>query len=132
VVLGGRYTDSPILVPDGSAPPPDHPVNYVPSATPGCLAPHAWLADGSSLYDHFGTGYTLLVIKRCAYGVDAFAARAADRGVPLTVLEPHDDRLPARYAAGFVLIRPDQHVAWRADHLPDDAGPLLDRVAGHA
>ena len=33
-----------------------------PSAYPGCLAPHAWLADGSSLYDHFGVGLTLLVL----------------------------------------------------------------------
>ena len=132
VVLGGRYCGSSIVADDGTLPPPEHPVDYVPSATPGCLAPHAWLADGSSLYDHFGRGYTLLVTNSHGDGVAAFVDQAAQRGLPLTVVAPHDDRLPGRYGAAFALIRPDQHVAWRGDHLPGDAGLLLDRVAGHA
>ena len=61
IVLGMRYVNSPIIVADGSMPPPEHFMLYVPSAHPGCLAPHLWLADGSSLYDHFGPGFTLLV-----------------------------------------------------------------------
>jgi len=132
VVLGYRYSHSPILVPDGTAPPPEHPVNYVPSAVPGCLAPHLWLKDGTSLYDHFGKGYTLLATNGPGNDVDAFAAHAAARGLPLTVLEPDDGRLLPRYKARFVLVRPDQHVAWRADRLPDDPGPLLDQIAGRA
>jgi hypothetical protein len=63
VVLGYRYVGSPIVVSDGSTPPPEHVSDYRPSACPGCLAPHAWLADGSSLYDHFGSGFTLLVVE---------------------------------------------------------------------
>ena len=113
-------------------PPPEHSVHFVPSAIPECLAPHAWLADGTSLYDHFGAGYTLLVTNGRADGVELFRRAAEWRNRPLTVLAPHDDRLPERYAAGYALIRPDQHVAWRADALPEDAGALLDRVAGHA
>jgi len=132
VVLGYRYSHSPILVPDGTAAPPEHPVNYVPSAVPGCLAPHLWLKDGTSLYDHFGKGYTLLATNGPGNDVDAFAAHAAARGLPLTVLEPDDGRLLPRYEARFVLVRPDQHVAWRADRLPDDPGPLLDQIAGRA
>ena len=63
VVLGMRYQDSPIIVPDGTDPPLDHFMLYVPSAHPGCLAPHLWLNDGSSLYDHFGEGFTLLITR---------------------------------------------------------------------
>ena len=48
---------------------------YVPSAHPGCLAPHLWLADGSSLYDHFGPGFTLLVTEG-----DERAGRSARKG----------------------------------------------------
>ena len=129
VVLGYHYADSPILVPDGTAPPPEHPSDYVPSAVPGCLAPHAWLADGSSLYDHFGPGYTLLVTDGHDDGADALARAAAARGMPLTVARPGDERLPRAYAARFALIRPDQHVAWRGDALPEDPAPLLDRLA---
>ena len=132
VVLGYRYAHSPILVPDGTAPPPEHPSDYVPSAVPGCLAPHVWLADGSSLYDHFGPGYTLLVTDGRDADADALARVAAARRMPLAVAAPGDERLPGIYAARFALIRPDQHVAWRGDVLPDDPAPLLDRVAGHA
>jgi len=119
VVLGYNYSGSPIVVADGSAPPPRHFKDYVPSAHPGCLAPHAWLADGSSLYDHFGAGFTLLV-------TDDSAAPSVNSRVPLKVLrEPSVRDL---YQARHALIRPDQHVAWRGDALP--AG-VLARAAGH-
>jgi FAD binding domain-containing protein len=51
LVPGSRYQDSPVIIPDGTEPPADDFMVYVPSAYPGCLAPHLWLADGSSLYD---------------------------------------------------------------------------------
>ena len=49
LVLGMRYTDSPIILDAGQTAPPEHPMIYVPSTCPGCLAPHLWLEDGSSL-----------------------------------------------------------------------------------
>ncbi|UZF92978.1 FAD-dependent monooxygenase [Bosea sp. NBC_00550] len=130
IVLGSRYADSPVIVPDGSEPPPEHFMLYVPSAHPGCLAPHLWLNDGSSLYDNFGSGFTLLVTAGETQQAAGFAAVAEHLGIPLTVLAPGDRRLPARYAARFALIRPDQHVAWRSDALPADAAELLARVTG--
>ena len=130
LVLGARYEGSPILVPDGSSAPPEDCVHYVPSACPGCLAPHLWLADGSSLYDHFGPGYTLLATQGAA-GTEAAASEAAASGLPLKVLAPGDGRLEALYQARFALVRPDQHVAWRGDELPD-AKQLLDRASGNA
>ena len=131
VVLGMRYTDSPIIVPDGIDPPEEHPSNYVPSAVPGCLAPHAWLKDGSSLYDHFGSGYTLLITDGNAAGAEAMVRAAAARSLPLTVIAPGDHTLPCSYAARYVLIRPDQHVAWRGDAVPQNPAALMDQVTGH-
>ena len=131
VVLGYRYAHSPILVPDGTAPPPEHPSDYVPAAVPGCLAPHAWLADGSSLYDHFGPGYTLLATDGTD-GAQPLLDAAARRRVPVSLFAPDEPRLHGLYGARFALIRPDQHVAWRGDALPDDLASLLDRVAGRA
>lgn len=130
IVLGSRYEGSPIIAPDESEPPPEHFMLYVPSAHPGCLAPHLWLADGSSLYDHFGEGFTLLVTVGEAGQAAGFAAVAGELGIPLRVLVPDDRRLPARYGTRFVLIRPDQHVAWRGDALPADAAELLGKVTG--
>ncbi len=131
-MLGARYGDSPILVPDGTAPPAEDAIAYVPSAYPGCLAPHLWLADGSSLYDHFGSGFTLLVTDGATAGTEAIASHAAARGIPLEILAVHDDRLASLYQARFALIRPDQHVAWRGDHIPPDSCSLLERVTGNA
>jgi 2-polyprenyl-6-methoxyphenol hydroxylase-like FAD-dependent oxidoreductase len=129
IVLGYRYADSPIIVADGSAPPPEHPTDYLPSAHPGCRAPHAWLPDGSALFDHFGAGYTLLVTEGDA-NADTLVRAAREAGVPLTVVNPHLPGLRTLYAARLALIRPDQHVAWRGDTLPPDAGVLLDIVRG--
>jgi len=134
LVLGARYRGSAILVSDGTEPPAEHFSDYVPTAFPGCLAPHAWLADGSSLYDHFGQGYTLLVtgeaVATDAVGAEAIVVEAGRRGMPLTVVIPRDARLPGLYAARLALIRPDQHVAWRGDALPADIAGLLDHVTG--
>jgi len=130
IVLGMRYEDSPIIVPDGSEPPADHFMLYTPSAHPGCLAPHLWLADGSSLYDHFGQGFTLLATTGDLAETVQLMAGAERLGIPLKVLAPGDRRLRGRYGARFALIRPDQHVAWRGDALPGDAAALLARVTG--
>ena len=35
ITFGGRYDGSPLIVPDGSVPPPDTPNSYVPTACPG-------------------------------------------------------------------------------------------------
>lgn len=130
IVLGSRYEDSPIIVPDGSEPPVEHFMLYVPSAHPGCLAPHLWLADGSSLYDHFGLGFTLLATSGDGADAAPLTAAAARLGLPLKLLLPGDQRLPARYGARLALIRPDQHVAWRGDALPADCEALLAQVTG--
>lgn len=59
-VLGYCDAASSVTVPDGTEPPPANAMIYKSSAHPGCMAPNLWLGDGSSLYDHFGKGFTLL------------------------------------------------------------------------
>jgi 2-polyprenyl-6-methoxyphenol hydroxylase-like FAD-dependent oxidoreductase len=131
VVLGDRYAGSPIVVSDGTTAPEAHFMNYAPSAHPGSLAPHLWLADGASLYDHFGDGFTFLATRADAEDeIQRLAAAAGDLGIPLTVATSRDDRLPDLYGARLALIRPDQHVAWRGDRLDRDPRALLDRVRG--
>ena len=129
VVLGYCYRGSPVIVDDGAGD-WQRSRDYQPSAAPGCLAPHRWLAEDVSLYDLFGDGYTLLVLDAEA---DVAAARdeAAATGTPLTVVEHHDPAACALYGASLVLIRPDQHVAWRGDAWPTGEA-LLRRVTGRA
>jgi 2-polyprenyl-6-methoxyphenol hydroxylase-like FAD-dependent oxidoreductase len=129
VVLGSRYDNSPIVVDDGSEAPAEHYANFEPSAHPGCLAPHAWLADGSSLYDHFGLGFTLLLLNdSTAPLAQDIEVAAAGIGMPLTLLDLRGSALDALYAAPLALIRPDQFVAWRGTDA--DAAALIRTASG--
>ncbi|WP_433733273.1 FAD-dependent monooxygenase [Nocardia sp. CA-129566] len=129
--LGTHYHGSPIVVSDGTEPPALSQGDYSPSASPGCRAPHVWLADDTSLYDHFGNGYCLLITRpESRIDTAAFETAATERGIPLEVLAPRHDGLRDLYGADLALIRPDQHVAWRADAVPADPGEILDIVRG--
>jgi 2-polyprenyl-6-methoxyphenol hydroxylase-like FAD-dependent oxidoreductase len=130
VVLGSRYRDSPVIVSDGSAPPPEDFMHYEPSAHPGCLAPHRWLADGSSLYDHIGPGFTLVARNGAAREAGALAAAARARDVPFAILGHDDPAIAELYRTRYALVRTDHFVAWRGDAVPDDPGALIDRVRG--
>ncbi len=130
VQLGARYDGSPIIAGDGSSPPPDDPDRYVPSACPGGRAPHLWLGEGVSLFDRFGPGFTLLDLSRGTAEIRGFAQAAAARGVPLRILAVEQPEARELYERNLVLIRPDQHVAWRGDRAPGDCRALLARVTG--
>lgn len=129
IQLGARYDDSPIVVGDGLAP-ADDAHRYVPSASPGGRAPHVWLTKNRSLFDEFGPGFTLLCLSQPASMPEGIAAVAKARGLPLKLVQISSPVARDLYDADFALIRPDQHVAWRANHLPDDLDGLLDRVTG--
>ena len=129
LVLGYDYPTSPVVVPDGP-PAPEQPVNtFEPSAHPGARLPHVWLPDGTSVYDLLGEDFTLVRLGPSA-DVNAVSAAAARLGVPLRVLDlVHLPRLRTLYEADLLLVRPDQHVAWRGSATPDPIG-LLRTVIG--
>ncbi|WP_234686013.1 FAD-dependent oxidoreductase [Bradyrhizobium monzae] len=128
ITFGGRYDGSPIIVSDGSLPPPDAANVYVPTACPGGRAPHAWLEDGASLYDLFGFEWTLLQFDDVvpANGPLSETARALGADLKLVTLPR---QLRDLYEADLALIRPDQIVAWRGS--ASQAG-MLGRVLARA
>lgn len=129
IVLGLRYTASPIIVQDETEDDWKPSLVYDPSAAPGCLAPHAWLADGRSLYDMFGPGFTLLTFEGADESSIARArVEASALGMPLEIVSVSEDGLAALYACSMALIRPDQHVAWRGEAWPEEH--LLRFVSG--
>jgi 2-polyprenyl-6-methoxyphenol hydroxylase-like FAD-dependent oxidoreductase len=141
LVLGYAYGDSPVVVPDGAPVPAEDPIHYVPSASPGSLLPHAWLEDATSLYSRLGQGFTLLADAGALAGVPADAAFApvlaagARQGIPVTIaaVGPSDGGTPLSELVGAdaVLVRPDQHVAWRGSSA-DAAAAALSVAAGWA
>ncbi|MEX0405037.1 FAD-dependent oxidoreductase [Aquibium sp. LZ166] len=130
VVLGYRYVSSQIANEEDGTPPEFAVTRYTPSAYPGALAPHAWLGDGSSLYDHFGKGFTLLRLGDADETAErALQSAAADMKLPLTLFVPRETAVRELYGADYALVRPDQHVAWRGDRILSPEA-LLDRVRG--
>ncbi|WP_225782341.1 FAD-dependent oxidoreductase [Xenophilus sp. Marseille-Q4582] len=129
--FGYYYAGSPLIAHEEQAPPPYTMGDFTPSTVPGCRAPHLWLADGRSLYDAFGPGYTLLRRDR-AVPVDALLAAAAQAGMPLQLVDLADARgaLPAAYTHALTLCRADQHVAWRGARQPADAATLVAQLCG--
>ena len=132
--IGYCYTDG-AMVPDGSPVPQPDPAGFehVPSSRPGCRLPHAWLRkDGQRLSTQdliAGDAFVLIVANNNKKWADLGAQAAQAAGVPLQIVSvgpdaeyiPQDDAwatLRGIGADGALLVRPDQHIAWRCRELP--------------
>jgi hypothetical protein len=118
--FGYRYSSPAIRADDGPAPRWDWEA-YVPTTWPGGRPP--------SLHDRFGTGFTLVDFTRSG---EVLVKEARRRGIPMTHLLVDDPLVRAEWERNLVLVRPDQHVAWRGDGPPDDWDAVLDQVTSRA
>ena len=134
LVLGYNYANSPLVTSDGTAAPAPDPIVYTPSAHPGCLLPHVWCRDGRSLYDRLGPGFTLIVTPGLEVDTTIVQGAADQHDIPFTTLRLREEEIEGlslsdRWGAPLLLIRPDQHVAWRGAEI-DVAAVALTRAAG--
>jgi 2-polyprenyl-6-methoxyphenol hydroxylase-like FAD-dependent oxidoreductase len=129
--FGYYYEDSPIIAYDGEVPPAYTMADFTPSTVPGARVPHIWLSDGRSLYDVLAPFYTLLRFDR-AIDVSALLQAAKRRGVPLELRDIDSPEASSIYREKLVLARPDQHVGWRGDEIPEDPLALIDLIRGAA
>jgi hypothetical protein len=130
IELGYAYPDSPIICSEGEAEIPSDPLRYVPTTVPGARMPSVVMSDGTPIFDLLGPWFTLL-----CFGVspsEALVAAAARRGVPMAVLRSAEHDLTKVYGRGLLLVRPDQHIAWRglACDNPRVADAIMARVLG--
>jgi 2-polyprenyl-6-methoxyphenol hydroxylase-like FAD-dependent oxidoreductase len=128
--IGYRYEDSPICIADGTPADPDHPEELVPSSRPGSRAPHIWLGDGRSTLDLYGQKFVLLRLGANAPEGSGLEAAAAACRVPLETVTVTEPSVVEFYRSPLVLVRPDGHVAWRADQAPANAAAIIDKVRG--
>lgn len=142
--IGFVYDDG-ALVPDGTPAPTPDPMGstYQPTTRPGHRLPHAWLernGDRLSTHDLAGTaGDFALITNGGSAWQEVAAAVAAATGVGIhcaavdggTDCADSDGQWAADCgigADGAILVRPDNHVAWRCSDLPADASGALTRA----
>lgn len=89
------------------------------------------LSDGGSIFEALGNGMTLLAFGLDECKVEPLVEAARERGIPLKVVRDDFREGRRRYGARFVLVRPDQFVAWCGDAVADPR-EVIAGVTGHA
>jgi 2,4-dichlorophenol 6-monooxygenase len=128
VELGFHY-DQGALVPDGSASPPRDPLGhtYIPSTRPGHRLPHAWVTDGkrrTSVQHLVRPNQFTLFCSDPAIWSGVVSGLVNDFGVAVRIVaigprcewsdcEGQWSNVSGIDREGAILVRPDQHVAWR-------------------
>jgi hypothetical protein len=131
--LGYHYYGSPLVASEpGDGPPYDF-IDYRPSTWPGVRLPHVWLDDGTAMQVRVGfdRGFTLLRLGGSQAQVSALGDAFAKYGAPFRMLDIADARPREVYGYDLLLLRPDMHIAWRGNRLPDAPGRLAAMVTGH-
>jgi hypothetical protein len=131
IEAGYRYADSPLIWPDsegGEAPDLER-SDYLPTAWPGARLPHVRLEDGSAIHDRLGSGYTL--VRQAPVETLPLEAAFRSAGAPLDVLDVASPVARELYERDLVLVRPDLHVVWRGNALPDRVDELVAVAAGN-
>jgi hypothetical protein len=130
IEAGYRYVDSPIIWPEpGDGPDPDNPC-YIPTTWPGARLPHVWLSDGVALHDRLGPGYTLLRLGGTRADTSSLERSFRELHAPLDVLDAPGERAREIYQYDLLLVRPDLHVVWRGNKLPQDAAKIAAVATG--
>jgi 2-polyprenyl-6-methoxyphenol hydroxylase-like FAD-dependent oxidoreductase len=129
--LGYRYAGSPLISSEPGEPPEQHFMEYLPTTWPGARLPHVWLDDGGALQDRIGSGYTLLRLGSTQADTAVLEQAFRALGAPLTVLRIDDTAPRDIYGFDLLLLRPDMHVVWRGQKLPDDPAALAAMATGN-
>ncbi|WP_067474391.1 FAD-dependent monooxygenase [Actinomadura hibisca] len=131
LTLGYDYAASPVVAGEAGGAGRDASEDereYRPTAAPGHRLPHRWLAPGDSLYDHLGRDFTLLG-DLSSPAAEGLVKAAQAEGVPLDTFDLRGSQWHDLFGAALVLVRPDQHVAWRGDGT-DDPGAVVRMAIG--
>jgi len=128
--LGYRYVDSPIIcdIPGG----PEHLFReYRPTTWPGARLPHVWLDDGTPIQDRISDGYTILRLGGTRAGTAGLEQAISSFGATVEVLDIPDNAARDLYQHDLLLLRPDMHIVWRGNRLPDDVRDIAATATGH-
>lgn len=133
IELGYRYNGSSVIVADEEDTEPPYSVRHYAAHTwPGARAPHVFLTDGeTSIFDLFGRGqeYTLVDFTGSSEYVTKFSPVAQQLNIPLKMVKlPNEAHIRKIWGRDAVLVRPDDHVAWRVPSVLSPDGIDVEKI----
>ena len=128
--FGTRYTQSPVVWPERGSAPSWYWDRINPTTWPGCRVPSVRLAGGDQVLDLLGGDLSLVDLSGRGIG-ETLVKEARQRGIPMNHVPLGEPAVRSCWERDLVLVRPDQHVAWRDDEAPHNWDDVLDRVTGH-
>jgi len=84
-----------------------------------------------SVHDRIGDGYTLLRLGRTGTNTTGLEDAMRTHGAPFEVLTIDGDAPREVYGCDLILLRPDLHVVWRGNAVPDDPAQVAAVATGH-
>jgi 2,4-dichlorophenol 6-monooxygenase len=133
IEIGFSYS-GPAIVPDGTPPPQADPfgTSHEPSARPGRRVPHSWLDVNMSTLDvtQRGDRFALLTGPDSKVWRTAAASAESELDVKVDTAVVPDPSCFGIAADGAVLVRPDNHVGWRAHTAPEHPTDALRAALG--
>lgn len=133
IELGYRYVNSPLIVDEiGDAPDSDS-FDYTPTTWPGSRLPHVWLEDGKAIQDMIDPyKFTLLNLGEDRGASRAFTDAFGKVSVPFDSISVASQAAHKVYEKDMLLLRPDMHIAWRGDSVPENVSEVVAQVTGHS
>lgn len=91
------------------------------------------LANEKNIYEQLGAGYTLLSVGNDSTAEQMWRDAAGSANIPLTIIHQDAGTQADHYEAAWVLIRPDQFIAWTSEPSSINASQIddiLNRIRG--
>ncbi len=129
--LGYRYRASSVICDEPGGPEPKIEM-YEPTSWPGARLPHVWLKPGElSVHDCIEDGYTLLRLGKSKADASGLQTAFERIGAPFFVLDLDNEASRQVYGIDYLIVRPDLHVVWRGNALPENPHKVAEIVTGH-
>jgi hypothetical protein len=91
-----------------------------------------WLEPGRiSVHDRTSDGFTLLRLGSNKGNASPLRDAFAAIGAPFSVLDIGSAAARNAYGRDYLLVRPDLHVVWRGNSLPEESNSIALTVTGH-
>tara|TARA_R110002003_G_scaffold40_3_gene2578 strand:+ start:3073 stop:4263 length:1191 start_codon:yes stop_codon:yes gene_type:complete len=134
IEMGYIYQSNIVHTPESDGIKPDwQAAQYTPSTWPGSRAPHVFLSDGSAVFDHLGKDWSLVTFTETNADVEVLLTAASALAIPIKHVDLRGEHEARRlWERDFVLVRPDEHVAWRSNSVGniEEARSILEVAIG--